>query len=69
MKKISSFFLFASGADLNLLNQCPSDKNKYLGIGGTVFLPGCLQHWLQAMPSIRFLIIIMCRQSLALSGV
>lgn len=40
MKKISSFLLFASGADLKILEQCPTDKNKYLGIGGTVFFTG-----------------------------
>ncbi|HCW07051.1 MAG TPA: DUF4407 domain-containing protein [Cytophagales bacterium] len=40
MKKINSFFLFASGADLQLLEQCPSDKNKYIGIGGTIFFTG-----------------------------
>ncbi|MBS1508338.1 MAG: DUF4407 domain-containing protein [Bacteroidetes bacterium] len=40
MKKITSFLLFASGADLKILEQCPTDKNKYIGIGGTVFFTG-----------------------------
>jgi hypothetical protein len=40
MKRISSFLLFASGADLQLLEQCPSEKNKYIGIGGTLFFTG-----------------------------
>ncbi|MEN0006666.1 MAG: DUF4407 domain-containing protein [Bacteroidota bacterium] len=36
------FFLFASGVDTEILEQCPSDENKYLGIGGTVFFTGVL---------------------------
>ncbi len=40
MKKISHFLLYASGADLQLLEQCPSEKNKYAGIGGTIFFTG-----------------------------
>jgi hypothetical protein len=40
MKKITEFFLFASGADTQLLEHCPSEKSKYLGIGGTVFFTG-----------------------------
>ncbi|HTH57796.1 MAG TPA: DUF4407 domain-containing protein [Cyclobacteriaceae bacterium] len=40
MKKISEFFLFASGADAQLLERCPSEKSKYVGIGGTVFFTG-----------------------------
>lgn len=40
MEKITNFFLFASGADRQLLEQCPSEKGKYIGIGGTVFFTG-----------------------------
>lgn len=40
MKKVSEFFLFASGADAQLLERCPSEKSKYVGIGGTVFFTG-----------------------------
>lgn len=40
MKKISAFFLWASGADLKILEECPTDKTKYFGIGGTVFFTG-----------------------------
>lgn len=40
MKKITEFFLFASGADAQLLERCPSEKSKYAGIGGTVFFTG-----------------------------
>ena len=42
MKKITDFLLFASGADMQLLEQCPSEKSKYVGIGGTVFFTGLL---------------------------
>jgi hypothetical protein len=40
MLKITRFFLLASGADLKILEQCPSDRNKYAGIGATIFFTG-----------------------------
>lgn len=40
MQKITRFFLLASGADLMILEQCPSDRNKYAGIGATIFFTG-----------------------------
>jgi hypothetical protein len=40
MQKINSFFLFASGADLNLLKDCPTEQSKYIGIGATIFFTG-----------------------------
>lgn len=40
MQKITRFFLLASGADLTILEQCPSDRNKYAGIGATIFFTG-----------------------------
>jgi hypothetical protein len=40
MQKITSFLLLASGADLKILEQCPSEKNKYAGIGATIFFTG-----------------------------
>lgn len=40
MDKITHFFLLASGADLKILEQCPSDRNKYAGIGATIFFTG-----------------------------
>ena len=40
MQKITHFFLLASGADLKILEQCPSDRNKYAGIGATIFFTG-----------------------------
>ena len=42
MNGIKKFFLFCSGADLDILEKCPSDVNKYLGIGGTVLFTGIL---------------------------
>ncbi len=39
---LKDFFLFCSGIDRSILDQCPSDTNKYLGIGATVFFTGVL---------------------------
>lgn len=36
------FFCWCSGARLYILNQCPSDYNKYYGIGVIVFLTGIM---------------------------
>ena len=35
-KKIETLFLWASGADLEILNMVPTEKSKYFGIGGTI---------------------------------
>lgn len=40
MQKITHLFLIASGADLKILEQCPSDRAKYAGIGATIFFTG-----------------------------
>ena len=40
MQKITSFFLFSSGADTNIIEKCPTDKSKYVGIGATIFFTG-----------------------------
>jgi hypothetical protein len=40
MQKLTHFLLLASGADLKILEQCPSDRNKYAGIGATIFFTG-----------------------------
>lgn len=40
MQRITSFFLFASGVDRKLLEQCPTETNKYVGIGATIFFTG-----------------------------
>jgi hypothetical protein len=35
-KKLETFFLWSSGADLEILKQVPIENNKFLGIGGTI---------------------------------
>jgi hypothetical protein len=42
MNELKQFFLFCSGIDRKTLEQCPTDENKYLGIGATVFFTGVL---------------------------
>lgn len=42
MKRLQNFFLFCSGVDHAILEKCPSDQNKYMGIGATVFFTGLL---------------------------
>jgi hypothetical protein len=42
MKTLQDFFLFCSGVEQSVLAQCPTDKNKYAGIGATVFFTGLL---------------------------
>ncbi len=40
MKTPGDFFLFCSGVDTQMLEKCPSDRNKYMGIGATVLFTG-----------------------------
>src|SRR6187399_2903448 len=40
MQKLTSLLLAASGADLKILEQCPSERSKYAGIGATIFFTG-----------------------------
>ncbi|MDW3208956.1 MAG: DUF4407 domain-containing protein [Reichenbachiella sp.] len=42
MNKLERFFCYCSGASLTLLNRCPSEKSKYVGMGATVFFTGLL---------------------------
>jgi len=42
MKNIEQFFRYCSGVDASILDKCPSDKNKYVGIGATIFFTGLL---------------------------
>ncbi len=42
MSTIKNFFLFCSGIDQTILAKCPSDENKYVGIGATIFFTGVL---------------------------
>lgn len=40
MSKVKQFFWFCSGAYPDLLKKCPSESNKYIGVGGTVLFTG-----------------------------
>ncbi|HRO72602.1 MAG TPA: DUF4407 domain-containing protein, partial [Saprospiraceae bacterium] len=42
MNRIGSFFIFCSGAVNTILKRCPSDYNKYQGIGATILFTGIL---------------------------
>lgn len=42
MQNLKDFFLFCSGVDRSILDRVPSDENKYVGIGGTIFFTGVL---------------------------
>lgn len=42
MKNVQDFFLFCSGVDAGVLEKCPTDRNKYAGIGATVFFTGVM---------------------------
>lgn len=42
MSAIQNFFIFCSGVHPSLLNRTPSDTNKYIGIGATIFFTGLL---------------------------
>jgi hypothetical protein len=40
MINLKNFFLFCSGVNTSILNRTPTDTNKYLGIGATIFFTG-----------------------------
>ncbi len=40
MIKLKEFFLFCSGAHRSILNRTPTETNKYVGIGATIFFTG-----------------------------
>jgi hypothetical protein len=40
MQKTTNPFLWASGSDLSILEQCPGEKSKYAGIGATIIFTG-----------------------------
>lgn len=42
MTAVTRFFLFCSGVEQEVLKQCPTDTNKYVGIGATVLFTGVL---------------------------
>ena len=40
MKKLKNFFWLCSGANRPLLEKCPTEGSKYVGIGATIFFTG-----------------------------
>ena len=42
MSRITRFFWFCSGANFAILKRTPTESNKYVGIGATVFFTGVL---------------------------
>lgn len=40
MNQVSAFFIFCSGAVNSILKRCPTDYNKYQGIGATILFTG-----------------------------
>ena len=40
MSKLGDFFIFCSGVNRQLLNESPTEYNKYTGVGATVFFTG-----------------------------
>ena len=42
MNRLTQFFWFCSGANFAILKRTPTESNKYLGIGATVFFTGVL---------------------------
>jgi hypothetical protein len=45
LSPIQRFFIICSGADKGIIEQCPTEWNKYTGIGATIFFTGVLA-WL-----------------------
>jgi len=42
MQKVTEFFWFCSGANAGILRRTPTESNKFVGIGATVFFTGVL---------------------------
>ena len=42
MNQLQQFFLMCSGAHESILKKSPTDTNKYIGIGATIFFTGVL---------------------------
>ncbi len=40
MNRLKTFFWLCSGANRTILNNCPSESSKYVGIGATIFFTG-----------------------------
>jgi len=45
LSRIQRFFIICSGADKSIIEECPTEWNKYTGIGATIFFTGLLA-WL-----------------------
>lgn len=41
-QKIAGFFIFCSGANISVLEECPTEKTKYAGVGATIFFTAIL---------------------------
>ena len=39
---LQRFFIICSGTNINIIYQCPTEWNKYAGIGATIFFTACL---------------------------
>lgn len=39
---LQNFFILCSGADKEIIKDCPTEWNKFAGIGATIFLTACL---------------------------
>jgi len=39
---LQNFFILCSGADKDIIKDCPTEWNKFAGIGATIFLTACL---------------------------
>lgn len=42
LSPVKRFFFACAGAYVRILEICPSEHNKYVGIGGTIFLTACM---------------------------
>ena len=42
LKRCSDFFIFCSGANKEIIDDYPTERNKFTGIGATIFLTACL---------------------------
>lgn len=47
--KIQSFFWLLSGAEINILKDCPTDYNRQAGIGFTIFMTTLLAFFQEVM--------------------
>ena len=43
---LEKFFIICSGADKPILDACPTEKTKFVGIGATIFLTAVFSKYL-----------------------